>query len=124
MKRVLLLLSIVIVFSSVLIKSSASLTADNICDNNYIAGLFNNNNPEKVTIFPNPVIEDELTITAENSIIMIEILDIVGSSVFIQKYDTGTNKVVLSLENLNKGLYIIKVKLSSKSIFTEKIMIK
>jgi hypothetical protein len=124
MKRVLLLLSIVIVFSSVLIKASAFLASDNIYDNNYMAGLFNNNNPEKVTIFPNPVIEDELTITAENSIMMIEILDIVGSSVFIQKYDTGTNKVVLSLENLNKGLYIIKVKLSSKITYTEKIMIK
>ena len=124
MKRVLLLLSIVIVFSSVLIKASAFLASDNIYDNNYMAGLFNNNNPEKVTIFPNPVIEDELTITAENSIIMVEILDIVGSSVFIQKYDSGTSKVILNLENLNKGLYIIKVKLGSKSTFTEKIMIK
>jgi hypothetical protein len=124
MKRVLLLLSIAIVFSSVLVKSSVSLTAENISDNNYIEGMFNNNDYEKVTIFPNPVIKDELTITAENSIIMIEILDIVGSSVFIQKYDTGTNKVILNLENLNKGLYIIKVKLSSKSTVTEKIMIK
>ena len=124
MKRVLLLLSIVIVFSSALIKSSASLTTGNIYDNNYISGLTNDDNPAKVAIFPNPVIEDKLTITAENSIIMIEILDIVGSSVFIQKYDAGTSKVVLSLENLNKGLYIIKVKLRSKSTFTEKIMIK
>ena len=124
MKRVLLLLSIVIVFSSVLIKSSASLTAGNIYNIDYISGLFNNDDPGIVTIFPNPVIEDELTITAENSIIMIEILDIVGSSVFIQKYDTGINKVILSLENLNKGLYIIKVKLSSKITYTEKIMIK
>jgi len=124
MKRVLLLLSIVIVFSSILVKSGASLTAGNIYDNIYITGLFNDDLPDKVTIFPNPVIEDEITITAENSIIMIEILDIVGSSVFIQKYDSGTSKVVLSLENLNKGLYIIKVKLSSKITYTEKIMIK
>jgi hypothetical protein len=124
MKRVLLLLSIVIVFSSVFVKSSAFLTEDNIYDNNYADVPFNNNDPGKVTIFPNPVIKDELTITAGNSIIMIEILDIVGSSVFIQRYDTGTNKVILRLENLNKGLYIIKVKLSSKSTVTEKIMIK
>ena len=124
MKRVLLLLSIVAVFSSALIKSSASLTTGNIYDNNYITGLSNDDNPGKVAIFPNPIIEDQLTITADNSIIMIEILDIVGSSIFIQKYDAGTNKVVLSLENLNKGLYIIKVKLGSKSTFTEKIMIK
>ncbi len=124
MKRVLLLLSIAVVFSSVLIKSSASLTTVNIYDNNYISGLFNDDDPGKVKIFPNPVIEDEITITAENSITLIEILDIVGSSVFIQKYDAGTNKVVLSLESLNKGLYIIKVKIDSKSTFTEKIMIK
>lgn len=124
MKRVLLLLSIVIVLSSALIKSIASLTTGNIYDNNYISGLSNDDNPGKIAIFPNPVTEDQLTITSDNSILMIEILDIVGSSVFIQKYDTGTSKVVLSLENLNKGLYIIKVKLSSKSTFTEKIMIK
>jgi hypothetical protein len=124
MKRYLLLLSIVIVFSSLLIKSSASLTEGNIYDNNYISGLINNDNTDKVTIFPNPVIEDELTISAENSIVMIEILDIVGSSVYIQKYETGTKKVVLNLENLNKGLYIIKVKLSSKITCTEKVMIK
>lgn len=122
MRKVLLLLSIVIVFSSVLIKSSASFDEVNIYDNR-VSGLFNND-PDRVKIFPNPVIEDQVTITAENSILMIEILDIVGSSVFIQKYETGINKVVLSLENLNKGLYIIKVKLISKYTFTEKIMIK
>ncbi len=124
MKRTLLLLSIVIVFSSLLIKSNASLTEGNIYDNNTISGFVNNDNTDKVTIFPNPVIEDELTISAENSIVMIEILDIVGSSVYIQKYETGTKKVVLNIEELNKGLYIIKVKLSSKITYTEKVMIK
>ena len=124
MKKILLLLSLVIVFSLVLVKSSASLSIDNIYDNNYVSGLINNNNPDNVTIFPNPVIDNKLTISAENSIIMVEILDIVGGSVYIQKYDTGTNMVVLSLENFNKGLYIIKVKLNNKSTFTEKIMIK
>ncbi len=124
MKRALLLLSMVIVFSSLLIKSNASLTEGNIYDNNYISGLIDNDNTDKVTIYPNPAIEDELTISAENSIIMIEILDIVGSSVYIQKYETGTKKVVLNIEELNKGLYIIKVKLSSKITYTEKLMIK
>lgn len=124
MKKILLLLSLVVVFSLVLVKSSASLSIDNIYDNNYVSGLINNNNPDNVTIFPNPVIDNKLTISAENSIIMVEILDIVGGSVYIQKYDTGINQVVLSLENLNKGLYIIKVKLNNKSTFTEKIMIK
>ena len=124
MKRILLLLSLVIVFSLVLVKSSASLSIDNIYDNNYVSGSINIDNPDNVTIFPNPVIDNKLTISAENSIIMVEILDIVGGSVYIQKYDTGINKIVLSLENLNKGIYIIKVKLNNKSTFTEKIMIK
>ncbi len=89
-----------------------------------MSGSVNDNDPDNVTVFPNPVIDNKLTISAENSIIMIEILDIVGGSVYIQKYETGTNKVTLSLESFNKGLYIIKVKLNDKSTFTEKIMIK
>ena len=123
MKKILLLLGLVIVFSITLVNSGAYLSIENIYDNNYVAGSIDDN-PDNVAIFPNPVIDNKLTISAENSIMMIEILDIVGGSVYIQKYEAGTNKVVLSLESFNKGLYIIKVKLNDKSTFTEKIMIK
>ena len=123
MKRVLLLLSLAIVSGSVLINSSASISADNIYDNNYLSAS-SHDGSDKIQIFPNPVIDKILNITAENSIVKIEILDIAGSSVFIQKYEKETKKVVLNLDNLYRGLYIIKVKLDNNSIFTEKIMIE
>ncbi len=123
MKRLLLLLGIAIVLSTVLVNSGASLSAENIYDDNYLYGTFDDG-PGEIQIFPNPVIDNILNISAENSIVKIEILDITGSTVFMQKYEKETKKVVLSLVNLNRGLYIIQVKLDNNSSRTEKIIIE
>jgi len=109
MKRLLLLLGIAIVLSTVLVNSGASLSAENIYDDNYLYGTFDDG-PGEIQIFPNPVIDN--------------ILNISGSTVFMQKYEKETKKVVLSLVNLNRGLYIIQVKLDNNSSRTEKIIIE
>ena len=122
MKRVFLLLSLSILLSTILV-NSGTFSTDGIYDNSHLYMSFNDDRDE-IQIFPNPVTDKILNITSENSIAKIEILDIIGSTVFIQEYDTDTRKVVLSLDNLNRGMYIIKVKLENKTAFTEKIMIK
>ncbi len=117
------MLGIAIVLSTVLVNSRASLSAEIIYDDNYLYGTFDDN-PGEIQIFPNPVINNILNISAENSIVKIEILDITGSTVFMQKYEKETKKVVLSLVNLNRGLYIIQVMLDNNSSRTEKIIIE
>jgi hypothetical protein len=117
------MLGIAIVLSTVLVNSRASLSAEIIYDDNYLYRTFDDN-PGEIQIFPNPVINNILNISAENSIVEIEILDITGSTVFMQKYEKETKKVVLSLVNLNRGLYIIQVMLDNNSSRTEKIIIE
>jgi hypothetical protein len=106
MKKILLLTGLAVVLTSFLINSSASPT------------------PGIVQIYPNPVTDRILYISSDYTIVKVEIMDITGSSVFIQKYEKETRKVIINLDNLNRGLYIIQVKLDNNSARTEKIMIE
>jgi len=124
MKKELLLICIVLATGSVFMNLSVLSARNVIHTNNYTGNYYNNINPDEISIFPNPVVGKKLTIAAENPFDMIEILNIVGSSVIMQEFDLGIYKVVLNIENLDKGIYIVKVKFNSNIIVTEKITVQ
>lgn len=76
-----------------------------------------------ISIFPNPLLEGKLNISSSEAIKEIEILSIVGKIVYNEKIE-DKNKVTLDLDNLDKGLYIVKVKLNENQTITEKLMIR
>jgi hypothetical protein len=123
MKKLILLQGIAVVLTAFLISSGTSLAGDNEYGNIYIPATYNDD-PGKIQIYPNPVTDKILYISSDSYITKVEIMDITGSSVFIQKYEKETRKIVLNLDNLNRGLYIIQVKLDNNSARTEKIMIE
>ena len=77
-----------------------------------------------VEIYPNPVTEGRLTITAANNILSVQILNITGKIVFNQEYQPNTNSVNIELNKLEKGIYLVRINLNGKENHTEKIMIK
>ena len=123
MKKIILLQGIAVVLTAFLISSGNSLAGNTAYDNIYTPAAFNDD-PDNIQIYPNPVTDKILYISSDSYITKVEIMDIAGSTVFIQKYEKDTRKIVLNLDNLNRGLYIIQVKLDNNSARTEKIMIE
>jgi hypothetical protein len=81
--------------------------------------------PEKdVEIYPNPVTEGRITITSPESILSVQILNITGKMVFSEDYQPNTNSVVIELDKLEKGIYLVRIGFPGKVTHTEKIMIK
>ncbi len=81
--------------------------------------------PEKdIEIYPNPVTEGRLTITTTESILTVQILNITGKMVFSQEYQPNTSSVVVELDKMEKGIYLVRVGFTDKTSYTEKIMIK
>jgi len=78
----------------------------------------------KVTVYPNPVINNQINVTTNRDIQSIKILTIVGSVVLDREYEAGTINVQLDLNKLSKGLYLLKIKFDEENTYTEKIMVK
>ena len=78
----------------------------------------------KVSIYPNPVINNQINITTNRDIQSIKILTIVGSVVLDKEYQAGTTNIQLDLDKLSKGLYLLKIKFDEETTYTEKIMVK
>ncbi|MBP1668009.1 MAG: hypothetical protein H6Q21_375 [Bacteroidetes bacterium] len=78
----------------------------------------------KVSVYPNPVINNLINVTTNRDIQSIKILTIVGSVVLDREYEAGTTNVQLDLDKLSKGLYLLKIKFDAENTYTEKIMVK
>ena len=77
-----------------------------------------------VSIYPNPLTEDKLTIEANREIKEIEILDIVGKTIFKEHYENNIARTSVDFRNYSKGLYIVKIAFEGKKFYTEKILYK
>ncbi|MBN2349437.1 MAG: T9SS type A sorting domain-containing protein [Bacteroidales bacterium] len=117
MKRILLLIitGFCFYFSTNLVFANSTTS--------FIGSSFISDPSVAVSIFPNPVIDNTLTINSDLDFIKIEILSIVGKTVFSKDFEKQ-NKITLQLENLEKGLYIVKIKFTEIKTYTEKILVK
>jgi hypothetical protein len=77
-----------------------------------------------VQMYPNPVTEGRLTIKSEESFNLIQIMNITGEIVFTQAYPSGSNSEVIELNNLQKGMYLVRIGFAGKPNHTAKIIIK
>lgn len=72
-------------------------------------------------VFPNPVVEDVVTIEAEKEFQKIEILSIVGQVVQTEELEPS-NSVRLKVD-LKPGFYLMKITFSDKSMNTKRIRV-
>lgn len=84
---------------------------------------FNENDENKVVVFPNPAAEDFITIQTDKEITRIELLNIVGQRIL--SYGPESLKSVrLDISNLNAGIYLIKISFSDSTNDTKRIWVK
>jgi len=77
--------------------------------------------PEKVTVYPNPVIDGNLELKADVKIEKIEIMSIVGQIVYSQELEPS-NSVRLSFE-LETGIYLVRITFIDKTNSTKRIWV-
>ena len=81
--------------------------------------------PEKgIELYPNPVTGGRLNITATESILSVQVMNITGKIVFNEEFPSNTTMVTLELDKLEKGIYLVRINFPTKEVHTEKIMIK
>jgi len=118
----------VLALSLVLISLSFNISIARLIEGQNLGGDINTYYAEiqelKVSVYPNPVINNQINITTNQDIQSIKILTIVGSVVLDRQYEAGTTNVQLDLDKLSKGLYLIKIKFDEEKTYTEKIMVK
>lgn len=85
--------------------------------------LSNNNKQVSIKLYPNPVTEGYFTINANIQIRKVEISNILGQLVLSEELEPS-NSVRLDINNLETGIYLIKITFSSNTTSTERIWIK
>jgi hypothetical protein len=65
-------------------------------------------NFETVNLFPNPVVNQNVTIKSNTTILQIDVFDIAGK-LMMSKPINSLFMTNLDVKNLNKGIYIVKV---------------
>jgi hypothetical protein len=84
--------------------------------------LFENNDDEQISLYPNPT-SGALFITTQNmeiSDISIEIISIDGQTVYLKKQINNEGDILIDMENFGRGTYIVKI-VTKKIIKTFKI---
>lgn len=77
----------------------------------------------EVSIYPNPVINGELTIETDEAIEDVKIIDITGKVVDFIQTETQNGSVKLKMVESHAGFYFVNVRFSSTHSITKKILV-
>lgn len=78
----------------------------------------------KITIYPVPVREGLFTIKSEKDISEIKITNIIGQSIFHERYDSPLNNIKITLEKPGRGIYLCAIIFSDGTRAVKKIMVE
>lgn len=87
------------------------------------AGIDDNAQLININFFPNPVTNGELYIASEEKMANVELINILGSSVFVENCN-GRKDHNLQLSGLTQGIYFVKVTFQNDSKRIEKIIVE
>lgn len=87
-------------------------------------GIGESNIHTSVDVYPNPVINGEFTVKAEEPIESVEIIDVSGKLVDLKVFDGQVREARMSMNKDQNGLYLIKVILSSGQTQTKKLLFR
>ena len=125
MMKTLLLVITIISFISLPVFAESEGVGNGITDTQHNSASQSREDPEhEVEIYPNPLTGGRLSVNCDDPVKSIQVLNITGKIVFNEEYLTGTYSAVLDLNNLEKGLYLVRINFNDKTVHTEKVMVK
>jgi len=78
----------------------------------------------EVVLYPNPVVNNQLKITASLSIVKVEIINMIGQVVTNVKNDIPVRNMTIELNACGKGLYMTKITFEDNKSLIKKIIVK
>lgn len=90
--------------------------------NMFSLGIIQAESPTALSIFPNPIYNNTLQITAEKPITKVELSTILGQTVFSKEKGYPARQIRISVDDNKKGLYLLRVHFSDQSHHVSKII--
>lgn len=121
MKRIVLLFLASAFFVSIQAQKDTITVAGAVSRSESVAGM---SDQSGLKIFPVPVKENNFTVSAEKEISSIKITNIIGQEVFRSKYSGSIYSTRVTIENQQRGVYLVTVIFSDQSRVVRRIMIE
>ena len=93
------------------------------CDCKNSSGIGDLTPARQVVILPNPVSNGRFTVQAGIPVASVEVVTIVGQSVFYRDFATRQREVHVVMGNLPDGVYLVRVKFNDSETVTKKIIV-
>jgi len=87
-------------------------------------GINENNAALNIHVYPNPVMNGEFSVEAQEAIESVEIYDITGRLVEVKEMAGRLENIKLKTNNNLSGLYLVKIQLTSGKVGTKKLLFK
>jgi len=94
-----------------------------VADPNYTS-VKENSELGSLSIYPNPVVADRLTLSADKLMKSATIYTITGKAVFSNDFNVPAKSENLIIGDLKPGLYLVKVEFTNNSSTTQKVIIE
>ena len=94
------------------------------CDCKTTSGIGNLTNEQNVVITPNPVTSGQFTVLASMPVASVEVVSIVGETVYSHDFASRQRDVRVVLNKLPQGVYLVKVKFSENQPVIKKIIVQ
>jgi hypothetical protein len=94
------------------------------CDCKTSSGIGKLAHDQNVIILPNPVTNNQFTVQTILPVSSVEVVSIVGQTVFFHDYASRQRDVKVMLNNLQDGVYLVKVKFYDNELVIRKIIVQ
>ena len=111
MKAYITIIALLFIFNSAMAQSSFSSDKQTAEDN--------------IMIYPNPVTDSKFYVNAEETVISVEVMNVIGQSIKIVKNNTQVPyNILVELPECKNGMYLVRVTTQDNKSFIKKILIK
>ncbi len=94
------------------------------CDCKNSSGIGSETIGQHVAITPNPVTNSQFTVQAAQPVASVEVVSILGQSVFFRDFGSRQLEVNVLLDNLQEGVYLVRVKFGDNQSVIKKIIVQ
>jgi len=93
------------------------------CDCGYL-GIAQNKFEYSIVIYPNPSLNQLVTISASEKIEFVSLINQLGQVIFSEEFETSQKSIVIKSELLTSGVYIVTTRFIDKSVYTDKLIVR
>ncbi len=79
---------------------------------------------DNIKLFPNPVIDQQFTVKANDIIESVEVMNLLGQNIKFVNNEKRSGEMFIRLDNVREGIYLVKVRLNNQKLLLKKIIIK